>query len=117
MTIDEGKDCVAESKLYHNSSFPAPTDHVFHDVVLLHVSHEQLVILFYINDHEDFTFAHECNLFEICLEVVAYQVDFFIFLTSAFLPSKGNNVVISMVWEHLLVVQTLGLSRMVPSDS
>lgn len=117
MTIDEGKDCVAECKLDHNSSFPAPADHVFHDVVLLHVSHEQLVTLFDINDHEDLSFAHEFNPFKICLEVVANKVDLFIFLTSALLTTKGDNVVISMVWEHLLEVQTLGLSCMVPRDS
>ena len=116
MTVDEAENCVTECELDEHTAFPPITNHVFHNVVFLNVSHEEIVTLFYENYQENFSFAHEFNFLKVIDQIIADQLHLFVFLASALLPAKSYDIIFAMVWEHLVKVQTLSLSSMVPRD-
>ena len=117
MAIDEAEGCVVQSELHHAAALPAISKHVFHDIVLVCISHEATILLLDENDEENLAFANVFDFDVVFTKVGMDQVRLFFFLSRTLLPTKRYNVVPLIVREHGLKIQILRLSRMIPRDS
>ena len=116
MAIDEAKGCVVQSELHHTAALPAISQHVFHNVVFVCISHEATILLLDENDEENLAFANVFDFDVVFTEVGMDQVRLFFFLSRTLLTTKCYNVIPLIIRKHCLKVQILWLSRMIPRD-
>ena len=119
MRVNEAENSIVQAELDHHSAFPAVSNHILHDIVLLYISHEKCIIFLHEDGKEHFAFANHLDHVKFMLQIALDVTYFFLLFATALLTTIGNDIIVAVVWEEFVDedVLRLLLSGMVPGDS